>query len=258
MQKLINLLRILKCNFNVNNSLNEYIKLNKNLYRDKKCLIIGNGPSLNIDDLARVNKEIFTFAFNKIYLLENKLNWFPNFYMVDDSLVYNQNTSDIQNYLNFLPNSSTAFFPFHFHDKFKGNIYRFNYVNPISLYKPMFSLNPHKRIYSGQTVTFSALQLLISLGFKKIYFIGMDFKFEIPANKISEGVYLNKTEINHFSKDYRKMGEKWNYPNLDKQAKSFLYAKEFLKKIDQEISIVNCTRGGNFNIFPRSNIDVLF
>ena len=54
--------------------LSEPLKLNKlkDVGKGKRCFIIGNGPSLNIGDLEKLNNEI-TFASNRIYKLLNEL-----------------------------------------------------------------------------------------------------------------------------------------------------------------------------------------
>lgn len=76
------------------NTLNSFriIKL-KNRYKNKRCFVIGNGPSLKLDDLNKLKNE-FTFASNKIYKIFNQTDWRPSFYFAEDSLIYETSYND--------------------------------------------------------------------------------------------------------------------------------------------------------------------
>ena len=65
----------------------------KNIHKGKRAFILGNGPSLEIEDLDKLKNEI-TFASNKIYLAFDQTDWRPTYYCVED-LIVAQNNSDI-------------------------------------------------------------------------------------------------------------------------------------------------------------------
>ena len=58
-------------------------------------------------------------------------------------------------------------------------------------------------------------QQLFYLGFSKIYLLGVDFNFDLSSQESDEnGVLIGQGESNHFHKDYRPNGEKWNDPKM--------------------------------------------
>ena len=57
----------------------------KDKYRERRCFFIGNGPSLNVEDLSILEKNNeLTFAFNRIYNIFDKTTWRPTFYISQD------------------------------------------------------------------------------------------------------------------------------------------------------------------------------
>jgi hypothetical protein len=68
------------------------LKRFKNKYKNKRCFIVGNGPSLNKTDLRKIKNE-FTFGFNSIFLHKYFL---PKFYIVEDKWVIKDNLEKIK------------------------------------------------------------------------------------------------------------------------------------------------------------------
>lgn len=248
--KLLNLIFIYK---NI-----DYVKLmklkNKYKSKNKRAFIIGNGPSLNINDLELLENEI-TFAANKIYLCFNETNWRPTYYFVVDNLVYNQNLEDIKE-LNLV-----KFFSIDLLNKEKRvnngiyfNIDRKENKNVL----PNFSTNPFYDINKGNTVVYAMMQFAVYMGIKEIYFLGMDFNFQTPleSDSVNKNQLISSGEINHFHKDYRKSGEKWNTPNMEGLEKSFKKVLKYSK--ENNIKVYNTTRGGKLEILPRIDFDSLF
>lgn len=223
----------------------------KNKHQGKRAFILGNGPSLNIDDINSIKDEI-TFAANKIFLAFAETQWRPTYYCVEDNLVLLQNFEKINNYkesIKLFPNSLLRLKPpidssiyFNFHEQaFYPNF-------------PKISNDPFKGLYWGSTIVFTMIQLAIFMGVKEIYLIGVDFNFTIPENSknnLQELTYNN--ENNHFHKEYRQPGERWNVPNLHMQQKSFESIKLFCESND--IKIYNLSRETNLEVFNKANLD---
>lgn len=228
----------------------------KNIHQGKRAFIIGNGPSLSIDDLDRLKGDI-SFAFNKIYLCFQQTEWRPTYYMVEDFLVAPQNYQEI-NALKGFP----KFFPEYLKDKtppFENSIYFRLYSPPWNMNRPRpFSLNPLNRLYTGSTVTYTAMQLAAYMGIREMVLIGMDFNFILPKNRDGDQstICINNTEVNHFHAGYRKAGEKWFAPNLMHQEHAFDSAKRKIEALDGKI--LNATRGGKLEVFDRVDFDSLF
>ena len=51
-----------------------------NIYKEKRCFIIGNGPSLNKLDLTKLKDE-FTFGVNAIYTNYDKMGFLPVYFL---------------------------------------------------------------------------------------------------------------------------------------------------------------------------------
>ena len=67
----------------------------KDKHKGQRCVIIGNGPSLNKMDLSFLKQEI-CFGMNKIYLGFEKWNFIPKYYVAVNSLVALRGTIEVR------------------------------------------------------------------------------------------------------------------------------------------------------------------
>ncbi len=59
------------------------IKGLKDLYSEKTCFVVGNGPSLCAEDLQRIyKKKIPCFGSNRVFKIFDKTDWRPDFLLV--------------------------------------------------------------------------------------------------------------------------------------------------------------------------------
>lgn len=246
------ILKYNKLTFNLSNI--NYIKLfkYKDFHKDRRAFIIGNGPSLKVEDLSKLENEI-TFAANKIYLAYETTRWRPTYYFVEDQLVYEQNFEDIkkQKGINFFPTSSLSY------DRVKNGIYYdliFERYNP---HLPKFNNNALAGFYWGATVIYSMIQMAVYMGIKELYVIGVDFSFDVPLKDENTGkAIVSEGEVNHFHKDYRKVGEVWNQPQMDMQELSFMKIDEFCRKND--IKVYNASRNTKLEVLEKKDFESLF
>jgi hypothetical protein len=225
----------------------------KGVHCGRQAFVIGNGPSLRVEDLDRLENEI-TFAANKIYLSFDETKWRPSYYLVEDDLVYKQNYEKIK---------SLDCCPKYFPNSAKGwgeiidsaSYFHLDYT-PINTADDAIGKCPIKGFRWGSSVVYSALQFAIYMGCNPIYLIGVDFSFLMPQ-KGADGIQLTyEGEKNHFHKDYRKEGEKWNVPNLEYQHHAL--SQLAIQVRDLGIEVYNATRGGKLEVFPRRDLDELF
>jgi len=104
------------------------------------------------------------------------------------------------------------------------------------------------------------LQLAFYMGVREIYLVGLDFSFSVPeptgeTTEYGEVILEGSREINHFHTDYRKPGEKWSLPRLDRQYRAFLRANEAFEKAGGFIA--NASRHTALDVFPRVDFDDL-
>ena len=241
------------------------IKQFKNKYAGKRCFIMGNGPSLNQMNL-NLFKDEYVWGSNRCYLLYDKINWKHKFYVSIDTRVL----PDISNEVNTLTDKleeTQFFFPIDFYIsntiKNKKNTFFFNQL-PFNwnIRNTMFSFDPSKWMSSGCTVTISALQLAVYMGFSPIYLIGCDTSYkimnsvDIDTNDSNSLTSTEDDDDNHFDPRYFGKGKKWHDPHVELMLKHY----ESVKKMcdNRKIKIYNATVGGNLEIFPRVDYDSLF
>lgn len=220
--------------------------------QNRRAFIIGNGPSLRIEDLNKLKNEI-TFAANKIYLAFDGTDFRPTYYFVIDNLVY------IQNYDKIKELKLVKFFSrdmLEFNDKIKDGIYCNIHTSNTYPDLPYFGTNPIKGFYKGYNVPYIMTQFAIYMGIKEIYFIGIDFNFVIPTKDGISPFVVSEGEVNHFHKSYREVGEKWNRPNMDALEKSFIRIKQYCS--EHKIKVYNASRNTKLDVFDKVDFDKLF
>ena len=197
----------------------------KNKHNGETIYIIGNGPSLKDINFDWFSDKI-TLASNKIFLSYDNTSWRPSYYFVEDDLVIKQNIAEIKKldpsnmFLASACLAETKRIP-----KATYFILKQNHFYPNL---PNFSNNISRSVFWGSSVTYSQLQFAAYMGASKVVMLGIDFSFHIPKkSKDSSKEIMSEGEVNHFHKNYRKPGEKWNVPNLDYQILSFKSAKKY-------------------------------
>ena len=229
----------------------EFLRSTYNSHIGETCFIIGNGPSLRVEDLDKLKKS-FCFASNKIFNLFNETSWRPTYYCISDiNVMY-----DILNKFNIDKISNNVFLGIHYRYKYPV-VNGANYVRLIyeDFYPgfPNFSDDATIGIYEGFTVTYMALQLAIYMGFKTIYLLGIDHNYSFSLNP--DGTVIQNSNIkDHFSGENELTSK--NAPALYKTTIAYQAAKKYADKHD--IKIYNATRGGKLEVFERVDFDSLF
>lgn len=208
------------------------MKKYKDKYKNQRCFIIGNGPSLTVEDLEKLQNDI-SFASHGIYYVYDKTKWRPTFYCAQDSRLINERYADIKtkcrDSINFFAIVDGRTYPL-----FSNNALGINLINEKfdDNKLPEFSNNPEKGFYEGMTVTYFNIQLAVYMGFKEIYLIGVDHFYKGGEN-------------DHFSKD----DVCTNKPQTDKSTLAYIKARKFADS--NGIKIFNATRGGHLETFER-------
>lgn len=222
----------------------------KNRYCDKRCFIIGNGPSLTGEDLKRLKNE-YTFGVNRIFVMSKKLDWHPTFYVaVDEDFIKSEweNIDKLKCDYCFLKGDAVA--------KGFGKSYYPIFIDsnvPIdkaSYKKSEISIDITKGFSLSYSVTCYCIELAIYMGFKTIYLLGVDHNFPKIVDEKGNTV-INPSIKEHFSGGGYKDGCVAFY----KDAVTSCY-EAYKNYADQNgIKIINLTRGGNLEVFVRDNFD---
>ncbi len=226
------------------------IKKLKNKYWGESCFIVGNGPSLTIEDLNLIKRE-HCFAFNKIYEVFDKTDWRPEFYMVLDNGILKSISEKINSinvkykFINIMgrfagvnPGNNLIFFC-HF-GPYRAKEYNF--------IKKTISRDVSKYVSLNYTVACAAIEMAIYMGFKNIFLLGTD-------NNITK--WIDKAGRAHIESgaDYGVTSphDIVYFSYYDAVTSCYECYKEYANK--NGIKIINCTRGGKLEVFPRLQLE---
>ena len=219
-------------------------QLIETLKRQRKgdtCVIAGNGPSLNrtdFDALSDVDVFITNYAF-----INQKLASVANFLCVTNYLVAEQEAESFnlqRDFIKFtpywlsyclLPTAETC------------------YIRSVGV--PEFGRDYRENISWRSTVSFFAMQLAYTLGYRRVLLVGFDHSYTQPISSEGDLIEQKDDDPNHFDPRYFK-GKSWQAADTDNMESMYRLAKEAFEADDREI--VNCTVGGRLEIFRRGDL----
>ena len=231
----------------------------RDLHRGERCVIIGNGPSLNDLDLTLLAGE-HTIGVNGLFYARERMGFDPTYYVVEDTAVVNDNLEQIKAY-----RAGHKFFPSIYRSRI-GEAPDISYFmmnrgyyekRSSSFCVPRFSIDAAQRLYTGQSVTAINLQLAYYMGFAEVILIGMDFSYVIPADAERDGDNITSVgdDPNHFHPDYFGRGKVWKDPKLDRVLANYQLAKLMYDADGRRI--VNGTPGGKLEMFDRVDYETV-
>jgi hypothetical protein len=213
----------------------------------KRCFIIGNGPSLAGMDLSPLKNEI-TFGLNRIYLLFEKMDFLPTYYVCVNELVLEQFSGEIKQLK--MPK---------FINWNRRQLFDFNNPSIIPVRVSLldgFNTDPFRAFYGGGTVTYVALQIAYLMGFSEVILIGLDHSFVdkgIP-NKVE--FRESEQDANHFHPNYFPKGTKWQLPDLKRSELAYERARRKFENNGRRI--IDATVNGKCLQFKKKNYSTLF
>lgn len=214
----------------------------KGKYKGKRCFITCTGPSLTIDDLEKLQGE-YVFGMNSICLIHDKTDWKPDFYGIQDTKVYERVKDSLLN-----TDNGIVFAPYLYKKRYHtpNNWVYFHICGSYHLYEMFykhqyfakFSADCYNTVYDGYSITYSILQLAIYMGFDELYLIGADCS------------YLGKKQ--HFI-EHGHSNPSFEALATQRLLASYKEAKEYANA--HGVKIVNVTRGGCLELFPRLKLE---
>lgn len=221
---------------------NESLIKFKDIHKGERCFIIGNGPSLRMDDLNTLHdhNEI-CFGVNRIYLSYPNTKWRPNYYVAVDALIVQNDRQKIQ-----IMDETKFIRHFYKMDNMweKESEYEFCGLTARPG-EPQFSLDIVDGVYIGNTVVYDAIQIAVYMGFEEIYLLGVD----MTSGKRAED------EDAHFYKVSDKK-EKLFLVSREETLAALRHAGSIIKGLGR--SIKNATRGGELEELERVDFDKIF
>ena len=235
------------------------IRRYRNAYDGRRCFIIGNGPSLTVKDLETLMRHgEISIASNSIYNLFPQTDWRPDIYTVHDFQEIKKTRDKISAVhagIKIVAMSAA------------GRVYDIDGAILLRLIEPgrgevRFSDDVSRCVYDGGTVTYVSIQCAVYMGFKEIILLGVDHSFAREMDKDGR-ITANSGVKNHFA-GYQ-TDEFWGGGKKDEEAVvfpldfatgAFVVAKRYADL--HGVRILNATRGGRLEVFPRVSFDALF
>jgi hypothetical protein len=221
------------------------LKALKDSSKAKKALILCNGPSLNqvdFDSIRSGSESVVVFGLNKINLLFSRTTLRPDMLVSVNDLMIEQNAD-------FYEQTALPVF-------LNANGRRFIADRENVFYLPLVNIRKFARDISvgvnpGYTVTFVAMQVAFHLGIRDVALVGCDHSFASkgPANKT---IVSSEIDKNHFDPNYTSASEKWQLPDLAASEDHYSLARDVYAGHGGRV--VNCTNGGNLEIFQRMEL----
>ena len=208
-----------------------------------RCVIIGNGPSINRMDLACLKDE-YTFGMNRIYLKFQEWGFETDFLACVNDTVLDQFRED------FLKLEMPKFFNWRHGQHFADD------PNSLLLHSKA-GIKPNGEIIeglfnSGFTVTNACLEIAYFLGFSEVVLIGVDHSYQHEKGHGGKTVVADGDDKNHFHKDYFGKGVKWQLPNL--KGSEFAYHRMRDLYEQDHRRIIDATLEGKLQIFEKDDL----
>ena len=215
----------------------------RNCHEGQRCFIIATGPSLTIGDIELLRDEI-TFGMNSITRIFDQTSWRPTYYGIQDRQVYEKMESSI---LEHYRDKENVFVSDELENLFSlpEGFARFPYNGNYHLYagkdySARFSDDAYEVVYDGYSITYSLIQIAVYMGFKEIYLLGCDCNYPVgEKNHFVESGFVDKNAAS----------------NPQRMRVGYRKAKEYADA--HGIRIINCTRGGMLEVFPRETLETV-
>jgi hypothetical protein len=230
-------------------SLFERNEIFRDKHKGRRCFVIGNGPSLNGQDLSPLGDELtlVTNAFCRHPILKE---WTPTYYFITDPTYFDGSERSRKLLLETRERvpSTTFFVPFYAHEALsKGDLLpaeQTYYVATLGGKEDRWSARPDlTRITPGmQTVVQLAIMAAMFMGCSPIYLLGLDHDW-----------LCHPQDHTNFYQKEEGASKKWQYRPLMEAVLIMWQIYEMLDRIAaaEGISILNATRGGFLDVFER-------
>lgn len=229
----------------------------QNKFSGKRCFIVANGPSLRPEDLTLLQeKGEITFAMNRIYKVFDQTAWRPTFYVCEDELIakgQQKEIDDIEAKEKFIPIELNWW-----HDVSIRNAcyFHINYDDE-KRYPYSFSTDCAHQIDCRGTVTFTCMQLAAYMGFEEIYLLGVDHNYRVTID-IDGNVVTDPDQKDYFTDNYDTDIKDQVVHDMGNNTRAYMDARSYCESVSDKIKIINATRGGKLEVFPRVDFDSLF
>jgi len=250
----------------------KFLEENKNLegkYKNRRCFVIGNGGSINSQDLSKLKNEI-TIVSNSFFKHPSLNSWQPTYYCIVDSIHFSEIEFTSSFFSELTQSVKTTNFCFPVVNKeiidtlmvlnsFKK--YFFFFHNSLAE-TSIRELNLDKPIPGVQSVSQFEIMLAIYMGCSPIYLMGMDhdwLKYEpnMDNERSYQHFYSDQTVDNYAKRKYNySFSYKTDLVNILRLWEG--YENLLSLSVKEDIKILNATKGGYLDVFERIDYEKIF
>lgn len=239
----------------------------RNIYKGKRCFIIGNGPSLASQDLNKLTDE-YIFAVNTFFMTElfGEIN--PFGYVVADPALFDGSDFSIEwlTKLDQKCKKMNLFFPvsaaktIRKYNMFQNeNVFHLDMSSKFHEAPSKFNLDLTKAVPGAQTVIIMAIMVAAHMGFNKIYLLGCDSDWaKYPSAKGYLPHFYDEKNLGYNQETC--MRQDWMYENVLDAAliifKSYRLLNNALRQ--RNVHVLNATDGGFLDMFERVDYEGIF
>jgi len=222
-----------------------YLRSFADAFAGERCVIIGNGPSLNETNLSLLRHEA-TFGLNRIYLKFPEMGFRTTFHVVVNQLVVEQCGSELAA----LDAPLFTTWPSREHLERRDAIAFLDSL-PEPAHRPRFSRRADVGVWEGATVTYVAMQLAYYMGFREVILVGVDHRFAVEG-KPHTVVVSESADASHFDPAYFGPGFRWQLPDLETSEYAFRLARREFERAGRRV--LDATVGGALEVFPKVDL----
>lgn len=241
----------------------------KDRYKGQRCFIIGNGPSVNQQDLSLLKDEI-TFTVNQmprnpqfVHINSQYHVWAdPDFFDTDATC---EGELKLLEVMKNMPMDTECFFPYEYACRYVEEYHLEDYIN-VNYYTsseyvgPKEEIDITKHIAPPWTVVQCAIRLAIYMGFKQIYILGCEATTVVNVVNAKTRNYQKETHCYEIDEKEKERAKKMYSRPMQEyyiSEKGALDDYQCLKKYceDRNIKLVNCTPGGLVENLPREDYE---
>lgn len=241
-----------------------------NIYKGKRCFILGNGPSIREQNLTLLQNEV-TFTVNQIARNPQFQNIHTNYHFWADPEFFRTEMKcdgdyELLKIMKQLSQDVECFFPYEqakqYIERFElGKYINVNYYSWGQFVGDQEEIDFTEYIHSGATVVQFAIRLAIYMGFAEIYLLGCECSTILNVIHARTSQYTTVTHCYDID-DKEKERAKNMYFALPMQAyyeseKKILEDYYLLERYCKArgIKLINCTPGGLLDVIERADFE---
>jgi len=216
----------------------------KGKHLGRVAFLIGNGPSVRIPDLERLEDEV-TFCCNRFYLAYEKMAFRPTYTICADRQMIEDFGAEIV-----ARSESVTFLVSERPPGISGDYIwlRFKHSEPM-----VFSQQIYDHVMTGGGTLIAAMQLGYFMGLTRFLLYGVDHDFEFAKDSQAKANLRSASgDGNHFIENYRS-GKPWTPPVTELIEESFQICDRLLRSRGGWVK--NATRGGKLEVLERIDFD---